>query len=159
MLGDRVEDAHVWDLFAGTGATGIEALSRGAAAVTFVEKSNAALSVLRSNLDLVGVDEEEAMVVKGDAWQTDLLAEDEFVADLVFVDPPYRAVAEDPVRAACFAAELAGVIAPGGLLCFHFEDGLLDEDDFDDHLAVELRSWGRTAMALIEADGAARAGR
>ncbi|MBM3961567.1 MAG: 16S rRNA (guanine(966)-N(2))-methyltransferase RsmD, partial [Planctomycetes bacterium] len=54
ILQDRVDGAYVWDLFAGTGASGIEALSRGAARVLFVEKNGKALDVLRDNLRTLG---------------------------------------------------------------------------------------------------------
>ncbi len=152
ILADRVDGAEVWDLFAGTGATGIEALSRGARRVTFVEKSNAALTVLRRNLDLLGDNAvQRTRVFRCDAWQPDVPEQGEAPPDVVFLDPPYSVVAEDAVRAACRAADLAARLAPGGVLCFHFEEGLLDEDDFDAHLAVDLRVWGRTAMALIQA--------
>jgi len=145
VLGEAVDGAEVWDLFAGTGASGIEALSRGARHVTFLEKSNSALAVLRSNLELVDT-ADRATVVKADAWSPEF---GERGPDLVFLDPPYATVAEDPVRAACRAAQMAEQMAPGGVLCFHFEEGLLDADDFDHHLDVDLRHWGRSAVALI----------
>ena len=84
-------------------------------------------------------------------WEPVIPDEDAGAPDLIFLDPPYQAVAEDPVRAACRAAALASRLTPGGVLCFHFEEGLLDEDDFDEDLSVELRHWGRTVVALIEA--------
>src|SRR5919198_4163450 len=64
ILGDRVRGARVLDLFAGSGALGIEALSRGAAAVTFVDSAPGALTALRDNLDALGADAE---VVRADA--------------------------------------------------------------------------------------------
>ncbi len=68
ILGDRVTESLAWDLFAGTGATGIEALSRGARRVVFIEKSNRVLGVLRDNLELVGeADGERTTVLRGDA--------------------------------------------------------------------------------------------
>lgn len=151
VLGDRVVDACVWDLFAGTGSSGIEALSRGAKHVVFVEKSNQALAVLRENLGVVGDSASDcAEVQKGDAWVPDIESADDSPPDLIFLDPPYQAVAEDPVRSACRAADLAARLAPEGMVCFHFEEGALDEDDFDCDLTVELRNWGRTTMALIQ---------
>jgi 16S rRNA (guanine966-N2)-methyltransferase len=78
-----LEGAVVLDLFAGTGALGIEALSRGAAAATFVERDRAALTAIRANLDGLGF---EGKVVQGDAVAHAALAGP---ADLAFVDPPY----------------------------------------------------------------------
>jgi 16S rRNA (guanine966-N2)-methyltransferase len=81
---DLVRDARVADLFAGSGALGIEALSRGAAHCTFVERDRSALRVLRDNLEHLGV-ADRARVVPGDAIAT---AGGDF--DLVLADPPYQ---------------------------------------------------------------------
>ncbi len=80
----------VWlDLFAGTGAVGIEALSRGARHVTFVDKNKAAAKVIGENLRSLGI-REGASVFEGEVGRAlkDLQAKD-FIADYVFVDPPY----------------------------------------------------------------------
>ncbi len=149
VLGDAVVDAEVWDLFAGTGGSGIEALSRGARRVSFLEKSNQALVVLRDNLEQLALDDgDRARVFKADAWLADV---PELVEppDLILFDPPYAAVAEDPSLAVHRATALAERMTDDGLLCFHFEEGLLDVDDFDEDLDVDLRRWGRTAMAIL----------
>src|SRR5437763_2820706 len=86
-LGD-VSELTVLDLFAGSGALGIEALSRGAATATFVERGRPALAALRANLEALRV---EAEVVPGDAAAfVRNAARDGRAYDLVFVDPPYR---------------------------------------------------------------------
>ena len=156
ILGPWVEGREVWDLFAGTGASGIEALSRGAKRVLFLEKSNQALRVLRANLELFGPEHKSRChVIRTDAWRPEKLVpeggDEEVPPDLIFLDPPYAAVAEDPTRSAYLARELVGRAAPGGILCFHFLDGYLDRDDFDPAFKVEIRRWGRSAVALIEA--------
>jgi len=81
---DLIRDAVVVDLFAGSGALGIEALSRGAATCTFIERDRSALRTLRENLDTLGLTE-RSRVVAGDA----LVRADEFPADIVLADPPY----------------------------------------------------------------------
>ncbi|MCB9887970.1 MAG: RsmD family RNA methyltransferase [Planctomycetes bacterium] len=156
ILGDWVEGKEVWDLFAGTGASGIEALSRGAARVWFVEKNNQALQVLKSNLHKLGPEvEARTEVVKADAWRPPEFlpegAESEVRPDLVFLDPPYSAVAEDPTRSAYLAQQLLQRTAPGGVVVFHFLDGYLDRDDFDAGLDVEIRRWGKSAIAMLQA--------
>jgi 16S rRNA (guanine966-N2)-methyltransferase len=83
MLGD-VSGARVLDLYAGSGALGIEALSRGAESATFVERDRHALTALRRNLEAVGSD---AQVIARDVER--FLARREGTFDLVFCDPPY----------------------------------------------------------------------
>jgi hypothetical protein len=58
-------------------------------------------------------------------------------------------VTEDPTRAAYLAQQLVSRMAPGGILCFHYLDGSLDRDDFDVVSDVEIRRWGKSAIALI----------
>lgn len=79
-----LRDARVLDLFAGTGALGLEALSRGAAQATFVENSPAALQALEANIEALGMSE-QATVVRGDAatWRNPR------GFDVAFIDPPY----------------------------------------------------------------------
>jgi 16S rRNA (guanine966-N2)-methyltransferase len=83
-LGEAVAGARVLDLYAGTGSLGLEALSRGAASAVFVERDRRALSVLRSNVESVGLG--------GDVVPSDVgafLERPGPLSDLVFVDPPY----------------------------------------------------------------------
>jgi 16S rRNA (guanine966-N2)-methyltransferase len=90
MLGS-VEGAVVLDLFAGTGALGIEALSRGAGRATFVERDRRAASVLAANLEAVGLGAELADVRVADALRAvQTSRERKETYDLVFIDPPYR---------------------------------------------------------------------
>ena len=79
-----VEGARVLDLFAGTGALGIEALSRGAASATFVERDRAAASVIRDNLASLGLD---GRVAVADA--TAFVRREQGHYDIAFADPPY----------------------------------------------------------------------
>ncbi len=82
---DRIENATVLDLFAGTGAIGIEALSRGASFVTFVEQDRAAARAIGDNLERFG-EAKRARVVAGDATR---LGRPVVPQDLVYLDPPY----------------------------------------------------------------------
>ena len=87
---DDVEGARVLDLFAGTGALGIEALSRGAQHAVFVERDTDALRALRANIAALGIDAQTAQVRRADALQalhTASAAQETY--DLVFIDPPY----------------------------------------------------------------------
>ena len=81
---DALTDARVLDLFAGTGALGIEALSRGAAHATFVENSPAAIVAIERNLEVLGF-AERATVVRADATSFRPSGS----VDVAFIDPPY----------------------------------------------------------------------
>ena len=81
-----IEGAYCLDLFAGTGALGIEALSRGAAAVDFVETDARLAELLRANLARL---KQTARVIRGDATQ--FLADEDARYDIVFLDPPFSA--------------------------------------------------------------------
>ena len=89
MVGPSIEGAEVLDLFAGSGALGIEALSRGAAKVTFVDQQPRGLAMLRQNLDALGFTE-RANIVRGDVVRW-LEASPEAVrsARFIVLDPPY----------------------------------------------------------------------
>jgi 16S rRNA (guanine(966)-N(2))-methyltransferase RsmD len=105
MLGE-LRETVVLDLFAGTGALGIEALSRGSERAVFVERDASALRALRANLDALGLAGAEAEVRATDALQALHAArEARETYDLVFVDPPYS-------RAGQLEGEL-GPLLPG----------------------------------------------
>lgn len=83
-----VDGARAVDLFAGSGALGVEALSRGAAHVTFVDRDRSARHAIRRNLEVCGVGERATIVASPvERWVASLEAGDRF--DLAFCDPPY----------------------------------------------------------------------
>lgn len=87
ILGERVRGARVLDAYAGTGALGIEALSRGAAFVAFVERDMRALALVRENLRRCGAGDAYAMMRAGSGLRRRLAAQPAF--DLILIDPPY----------------------------------------------------------------------
>ena len=110
MLASRIgsfEGLQVADLFAGTGALGLEALSRGAAHCTFVEKDRGALDILRRNIERLGAcDRAEVM-----AQAVEHAAPPRRACDLVLMDPPYRSGFAQPAL-----DRAADWLAPGGWL-------------------------------------------
>ncbi len=116
-LGPRVAGAFFWDLFAGTGAYGLEALSRGAAGGVFVERSAKAAACIRRNFDAVGrslgAPPANVTVVTADA----LTWSPATAADLVFADPPYELI---PQAAPVLFARLTSLLAakPEALIVF-----------------------------------------
>jgi 16S rRNA (guanine966-N2)-methyltransferase len=89
ILGTAVQDAHLLDLFAGTGAFGIEALSRGAASVVFVEAAREALLVVRRNIQACGLVGSAKVLRWNAARNLNCLRNWEPKFQLVFMDPPY----------------------------------------------------------------------
>ena len=87
VLGPRIQDARVLDGFAGTGAVGIEALSRGAAHVTFVERDPRAVALIASNLERCGISDRYA-IIRARFIDTARPA-DGGSFDIIFLDPPY----------------------------------------------------------------------
>ena len=135
-----VDGLRVLDLYAGSGALGLEALSRGAASVTFVESAPPALAAIHANLEAAA---EDAEVVASDAiaWLRAAVAR-ERAFDLVFCDPPYDAAAR---IAQPLADLLPRVAAPQGLI--------VTESSKRNPLALDLpladeRTYGDTRIAI-----------
>lgn len=152
-LGDAVIGAQVLDLYAGTGALGIEALSRGAAAATFVEPEAAVVEVLTQNLRSTDVND-DAVVVRATAAA---FAQRRSLAafDLVFCDPPYAMAFPDIV------AVLQRLSAAGGLSANAVV--VVERDKRDPALAGNLeahgllvedrrRSYGDTTVVYLSLD-------
>jgi 16S rRNA (guanine966-N2)-methyltransferase len=111
ILGDRVEGAQVLDLFAGSGALGLEALSRGAASATFVDSQAQAVSILKANLASLGA---SATVERGDALRhLRKAAAERRQYDLAFLDPPYALATRLGPE---LSEALPPVLAPGAMV-------------------------------------------
>jgi 16S rRNA (guanine966-N2)-methyltransferase len=146
ILGERVPDARVLDLYAGTGAIGIEALSRGAASVDFVEHGRAAADALRANLSRTRL-EVDARVHVVDVERF-LAAADGGPWDLAILDPPY---------------ETRAIVAPLMALVPHLARGATvvvkhfwrTEVPAVDHLAISRqRRFGETMLTYLEVEDA-----
>ncbi len=86
----KIEGSTFVDLFAGTGSIGIEALSRGAASVYFIEAHRKAAQVIRANLETLGITEGAEVIEQSAADGLRQLAESDLHPDVIFLDPPYR---------------------------------------------------------------------
>lgn len=92
LISNDIDDAVVLDLFAGSGSLGIEALSRGAKKVIFVEKNTQAVIAIQSNLDSLKIDRDQYTIVKSDvtSFLSGKYLKDKEKIDLIFADPPYK---------------------------------------------------------------------
>lgn len=120
---DRVQGARFLDLYAGSGAVGVEALSRGATQAIFVEQAAGALAVLRKNLEALGIRGDAARVEKRGVGRF-LLGELENELKktavegfgVVFLDPPYDLAEEYATTLGLLGGEGAALLAPAGLV-------------------------------------------
>lgn len=138
--GDRVTEAEVLDLFAGTGALGLEALSRGAAHVTFVENGRVGLRLLDANIKKARV-EGEVRVIRHDAAR---LGSADRAATLVFLDPPYG---RNLGIAALAVLRKNGWLAPGALVVW---EEAAAQDAPEGFALLDHRRYGETHITILE---------
>ncbi|HKK18134.1 MAG TPA: RsmD family RNA methyltransferase [Opitutales bacterium] len=135
-LGSRIDGARIADLFAGTGAYGLEAMSRGAANGCFVENSPDVVACLRKNLSAVikscGATPNDWRVLAQKIYTIPPTLEP---FDIVFMDPPYAMIEARIPR--IFAAHISGIVANRGIVCF----------EMPGNLELELPGW-RTKRRL-----------
>jgi 16S rRNA (guanine966-N2)-methyltransferase len=138
------EGARVLDLFAGTGALGLEALSRGAARATFVDSGRAAARLIAANIARCRAENETALLVR-DATR---LGQNPGAAfDLVFLDPPYGS----PLGARALSAAMAGGwVAPGATLAW--EDSAPPAAPAG-LATLDQRRYGNSVITLLKRDG------
>jgi 16S rRNA (guanine966-N2)-methyltransferase len=143
--GNPLAGIRVLDAFAGTGALGLEALSRGAAHVTFMENQAAALSACRNNIDLL----EEA--ARSELVRCDVLRPPSAKAPcaLVLMDPPYN---QDLAAPALGALAKAGWLAPGALAVVELmaKEPFTAPEGFE---VVDERKYGRARLVFLRAPG------
>lgn len=136
---DVLDGARVLDLFAGTGALGLEALSRGAEHVTFAEKGRVGQGLIGKNIALLGAGE-ETRVIRQDATR---LPDADAPCDLVFLDPPYG---QGLGVKALESAAAGGWIAEGALIVWEESTPQEAPEGFDLH---DRRKYGDTHVTLL----------
>lgn len=139
---DRVADARFLDLFAGSGAVGIEALSRGALEAVFVEAERAAVEILRRNLSLVP--RQAARLVARDVGEavTDLEARGERF-DLIFLDPPYAWSVPESLL-----ADLAGIATEAAEMVIEHSRRSPPPVEAPGWVRRDLRRYGESALSI-----------
>ncbi|ARO13672.1 16S rRNA (guanine966-N2)-methyltransferase [Ketogulonicigenium robustum] len=142
-FGDPITGAVVLDLFAGTGALGLEALSRGAAHVTLVDSGRVAQKLIRDNIARLQRQSDAALLA---ADASALPPRTGPAADLVFLDPPYGA---DLGGRALIAARKSGWIADGALVVAEENGPLPPPAGFT---LLESRRYGDTHITLLRAE-------
>jgi 16S rRNA (guanine(966)-N(2))-methyltransferase RsmD len=148
ILYQRVFEALVLDLFAGTGAVGIEALSRGATQATFVECNPRALATLRHNLQLTGL-QDNARVVHADVFKF-LASYQGQGFDIIHVAPPqYRGLWAQTLQ----ALDRSPLLAPDGVAVAQIHPKEYQPLDLRNLLLSDQRKYGSTLLCFYEAQG------
>ena len=156
VLAPRIAGAAFLDLYAGSGAVGIEAMSRGAARVEFVERAPAALAVLRGNLAKLGVT--AGFRIHGGSVGTVLrrMKPDAGAAfDVVFLDPPYDAAAEYEIAMRMLGGSEGELLAPGAVVIAEHRKKERLEDRYGTLGRTRLLEQGDAGLSFYSASAAA----
>lgn len=144
-LGQEVEGAHVLDAFAGTGAVGLEALSRGATHVTFIEKDRVAQRILAENIASIGVENTTDIIRTTVVNWIETYKGRQF--DLIFADPPYH----DPQFST--VTRLFDLLKPGGLMVLS-HPGRGERPTKSGVVVVDDRSYGNAFLTFYRRESA-----
>lgn len=139
IIGDRLAGARVLDLFCGSGALGLESLSRGAKEAVFNDVSRESLAVLKKNLAAL---REEGQVMQSDYAACLMRVRGKF--DIIFCDPPYKMDCREDVLARIAAHDR---LAAGGVVIWESER---EEEAPAGWRRSDLRSYGKTKIAFFE---------
>jgi 16S rRNA (guanine966-N2)-methyltransferase len=151
MLGDAVTDARVLDVFAGSGALGLECLSRGAKSAIFVEQNGGACAVIEDNLKRSRLS--GGRLLKGDAFATiKRLAQNGETFDLIFADPPYAKQKGDPDlgRELLKSPALLALLGNDGLFVLESMVTKHAEDVIAGWEIVRDREYGSTRIQILK---------
>lgn len=145
-LGSRVLEARVLDLYAGSGALGLEALSRGATHATFIESANSSLGAIRHNLEATRESADRYTVLKRDVCKGLRALKTGAPFDLVFMDPPYG---QELIAPTLELLVSLGLVAKDGLIVVDHPKRETVPDG-EGWLIRDRRVYGEVALAWIE---------
>ena len=147
ILAGDIADRQVLDLFAGTGALGIEALSRGAKTAVFIDQAKPALDALRRNIANLGL-ESRARIIRWDIRKNLNCLAAGFAFDLIFMDPPYGTGAVTPTLKALAAC---GVMASPARIVIEHSAGECVDPHMGALTLADQRRFGKTLVSFVNA--------
>lgn len=147
ILAGSIQNKRVLDLFAGTGALGIEAMSRGAVSAAFVEQAKAALSAIRRNIRNLGLESQTRVIHWNILENLNCLISEQQAFDLVFIDPPYETNAVAPALAALVSC---GALAHGACVVIEHSAREPIVHSMDALALVDQRRFGKTLVSFME---------
>ena len=151
VLAPRIEGSAFLDLYAGSGANGIEALSRGAGNTVFVEKATPAIAAIRANLRTLGIQTGWQLEARGALLSLKRLVEQGQRFDLVFLDPPYKAADEYALVLGALGDECGLLLAAGGIVIAEHHRKQQLEDRYGNLLRYRLLEQGDAALSFYSA--------
>ncbi len=144
IIGDEIKGADVLDAFAGTGAVGFEALSRGASFVTFIELDRLMQKIIQNNIDLLDVSDrvrQRKLSVSG------FINSGDQAFDIIFADPPYHDVQLSTIK------KLMVLLKPGGLMVLS-HPGKGEVLGLNGIVVVDNRSYGNASLTFYRRESA-----
>lgn len=138
MIGEEIKDATILDAFAGSGALGLEALSRGAKHVTFIERDRIAQKIISKNIETLDV-KNHTKLINASVSQYFSTTSDKY--DIIFADPPYHDMQLSTVT------KLFGLLKPNALMVLSYPDGS-EVPTETTVVVVDNRSYGNAALAF-----------
>jgi len=147
ILAGSVQAKRVLDLFAGTGALGIEALSRGAAHAVFVDQAKAALSAIRRNIRDLGLEDHTRVIHWNILNNLNCLKLERDTFDLVFLDPPYETNAVTPALTGLLSC---GALTAGARVIIEHSSREPIVQPMDKLILMDQRRFGKTLVSFFD---------
>ncbi len=146
ILSSGVLEAVVLDLFAGTGALGIEALSRGAESAVFIDSSSEAISTIASNVKLCAFDNRAIIIKWNIEYNLNCLKSIKPAFDLIFIDPPYN---KNMIKPALIHLDRSGSLRKGACLVVEHSPFEPIPDDLFVFQITDQRRYGKTLVSFL----------
>lgn len=145
-----IDNAHFLDIFAGSGAMGFEALSRGAQSATFIDSSKEAIRCIRQNAEQLKV-EKQCQILHGEAFtMLKKLERQGQIYDIIYADPPYGLLSSDAAlysEAIIHWIDAHSILAPGGIL--FVEEEVRHQPILDNLKTLQLKDSRRMGPAML----------
>ena len=155
ILAPRIAGATFADLYAGSGANGIEAISRGAGMVLFVENAEPALLAIRANLKSLGIVSGFGLEPRSVSSFLRRLAQRERKLDVVFLDPPYEAVAEYAATLELLGGECASILGRDSVVVAEHRRKLPLAEQYSALVRYRVKEQGDTALSFFRVNAKA----
>ena len=146
IIAHRIANRHVLDLFSGTGAMGLEALSRGASDCTFIDNSKAAITVLKKNIQICNVQERSRAIHWDIGKSLACLKSSPSRFDLIFMDPPYHS---DLIGPAMLHLHEIRVLDRDALLVIEHAQDEITSEQAHIYQSIDHRRYGKTGISIL----------